>query len=237
MKPQLPGPASIIGLMFSAVTATWLGIFGPLDLTGLKNWQTLISAIVAAAGIAAAAYNVSRQIRINILVREEDRIEKQLPGLRNAVNFLRSFVTSFRQITAFYRMTSEFARHGFGTAGSTFEKDIEKALPLTDDATRSTALCLLMQAYSAASSAQGSRGLIEQLEDSIRDPSQWAPGEVDKVRNEIAGARREFESQRDKFRNCIDNLNAEVDAIEQKIVRYDRRKKRIRSEVERYFGD
>ena len=90
--PRLPGLPTMAALMLSVLIAVWLGLFGPLNLAAIEKWQTLVSASVAAMGIAVAALiavrNVSRQIRINILLREEDRIEKHLPGLRDASLYL-----------------------------------------------------------------------------------------------------------------------------------------------------
>lgn len=54
MKPGLP---TITALMLAAIVAVWLGVLGPLDLSRLKEWQTLTSALVAliAAGVAYVA--------------------------------------------------------------------------------------------------------------------------------------------------------------------------------------
>jgi hypothetical protein len=71
MNQKLPGPTAMACLMLAVILTVWLGILGPVDLSSVKEWQTLISAAVAAVGIYFAVRNVSRQIRINILLREE----------------------------------------------------------------------------------------------------------------------------------------------------------------------
>jgi hypothetical protein len=48
------------------------------------RYQTLIGGIIAAAGILVASRNVTRQLRQGVLAREEDRIERDLPGIRSA---------------------------------------------------------------------------------------------------------------------------------------------------------
>ena len=63
----------------------------------LKTYGSLVGAAVGAivsigAAIAAAAVairNVLRQMRINLLIREEDRMEALIPGLIDAANFLK----------------------------------------------------------------------------------------------------------------------------------------------------
>jgi hypothetical protein len=236
MHPMLPGPTAMINLMLAAILAVWLGILGPVDLSHLRDWQTLISAAVAAIGIYFAVRNVSRQIRINILLREEDRLDKQLPGLRNAVHFLEPFLI-FKSVTAFHGATGEFARLGFGKAGSTPEKDVEKALPSTDDATRAKVLDFLMEAYRLAQAAQGTRALKEIMERTMGDPAQWDPRELQKQRAEITGAEMKFVGQRAKFSDQMERVAALVDTINHVIRRYERRRIRIRAEIERYFGD
>jgi hypothetical protein len=220
----------------AGILTVWLGIIGPVDVSHLKDWQTLISAVVAAVGIYFAVRNVSRQIRINILLREEDRIDKQLPGLRNAVNFIEPFLI-YRAVRAFHGTTGEFARLGFGKAGSTLEEDVETALPATDDATRARVLECLFEAYRLAGAAEGTRELKEMMESTMGDPTQWESSELQKRRAEITGAEMLFVRKRAEFTDQMDRVAALVDTIKRVIARYERRRIRIRAEIERYFGD
>jgi hypothetical protein len=58
----------------------------------LKTYQGLVGALVgvigAGAGLAVATYNVLRQMRINLMSREEERMEDTLPGLIETNGFL-----------------------------------------------------------------------------------------------------------------------------------------------------
>src|SRR5258708_16052767 len=58
-------------------SSAWLGYTG-----------YLISASIAAAGILVASTNVRSQLRVNLFSREEERIERQLPGLREIAGAL-----------------------------------------------------------------------------------------------------------------------------------------------------
>jgi hypothetical protein len=139
VPPHLPGLPTMAALLLAAMIAVWLGIAGPLDLAKLQNWQTLIAACVAAVGIAVTAYvavrNVTKQIRIGILNREEDRIETELPGLREARDYCGKFLP-LKAARAFYGIGQSFCDLGFGISGSTFQEDVSNALPNTDAATR-----------------------------------------------------------------------------------------------------
>jgi hypothetical protein len=138
-SPHLPGLPTVAALMLTATIAAALGIFGPFDLEKIKGWQTLIAAGVAGIGVVltatVAVRNVTRQIRIGILGREEDRIERELPGLRNARYFCSGFLIH-RVTKSFYGITNALADEGFGVKESTPQKDVLNALPNTDQATR-----------------------------------------------------------------------------------------------------
>ena len=191
---------------------------------------------MAAVGIYFAVRNVSRQIMINILLREEDRLDKQLPGLRNAVNYFEPFLI-FRSVTAFHGTGTEFARLGFGKGGSTPEKDVMQALPVTDDATRTKVLDSLLEALRRARTAERTREFKEMMERTMGDPAEWAPSELQKLRSEITGAEMLFVRQRAEFSDQMERVAALVDEINRVIARYERRRVQIRKEVERYFGD
>jgi hypothetical protein len=71
-------------LLFAGVFTAWIGIAGPLLADDVwtsfwkfvSNYQTLIGATIAAAGILVASRKVTRQLRQGVLAREEDRIER-----------------------------------------------------------------------------------------------------------------------------------------------------------------
>ncbi|WP_315716347.1 MULTISPECIES: hypothetical protein [unclassified Bradyrhizobium] len=54
MKSNLPGLPTISALMLTTILTVWLGLWGPIDLSKLEKWQTLMASILAlvAAGIA-----------------------------------------------------------------------------------------------------------------------------------------------------------------------------------------
>jgi hypothetical protein len=205
----------------------WLGFAG-----------AIIAATLTSVVAVAAIYFATKQIRINVLLREEDRIDKLLPGLRNAINFIEPFL-DLKALTTMNGAVSGFQLLGFGANGSTLEKDIERALPATDDATRAEVLSGLHRAYGLARAAEGSRTFKETLE-ATRDadpPSAWAPGHYEKLNREIAQAASKFEAHRSQFANYMDELFALSLRCRQRIERYERRRIHIRTEIEEYFGD
>jgi hypothetical protein len=67
------GAAAFVGLMVGYSS-------GRGAIPDLQEWQTLVGALVAVIAVAVAWLNVQRQLRINLISREEDRIEKGAAG-------------------------------------------------------------------------------------------------------------------------------------------------------------
>src|SRR4051812_14347603 len=59
---------------------------------GKELWPSLVGPLIGAAGtvagFAVATYNAQRGVRINLLTREQDRIERELPNLVAARDYL-----------------------------------------------------------------------------------------------------------------------------------------------------
>ena len=217
--------------MLAAILTVWLGVWGPIDLTKIKEWQPLTSAAVAAVGITITAIiavrNVTRQIRISILSREEDRIEKEAPGLRDARNFLSSFL-HLRSVATFLDKTDTFRRDGFGIVGSTFQKDVLLALPNTDRATRLQIERRLVKVFSLARAAEAIERKIKQS----KEMATLQSSQLDRERDEQI-ARRGATA----YLEGMSEIEAEIHNIDRKIARYEVRSNLIRNEIEAYFGD
>jgi hypothetical protein len=217
--PRLPGLPTVAALMLSAMIAAWLGLLGPINLAAIEKWQTLVSASVAAVGIAVAAFiavrNVSRQIRINILLREEDRIERQLPGLQDAFNWLTIFV--FGGETA-----AHFLAELFDNEEMTQAETVEKALPQTDKATRDRVLLLLHLTWRAAAR-------IKRIEDdTLRSREEFAT---------IEQGRAVVKSLQETYEKAITSIAEEKNSLGEKISSLESRLTSIRSEIDAYFED
>jgi hypothetical protein len=56
MTPRLPGLPTISALMLAAIITAALGLWGTFDLTKLKEWQTLLAAVIAPSIAICAAW-------------------------------------------------------------------------------------------------------------------------------------------------------------------------------------
>jgi|SRR5580692_12473680 hypothetical protein len=91
------GLPTMATLMVSAMLAAWLGIWGPIDLEKLKEWQPLIASIVAlgAAGLALWAAMIALQKRPPADKPKRDFRPLDLPAWLNAVFTLALAVLAF----------------------------------------------------------------------------------------------------------------------------------------------
>jgi hypothetical protein len=98
---------------------------------------TLIGGVITAAGIMGAAWNVTRQMRLAARGREQDRIERVLPGLRGAFSFTHRFGFVVAGKPNAKRILGEFrAIEALTVIGPDFATLIEKLIPTTPDYTR-----------------------------------------------------------------------------------------------------
>lgn len=145
IKNDLVGlsPFWLIGLALVLTFLLAIGvplIAGPIDS---KTWLTfggsLISGACAIIAVVVATRNVNRQLRINLISREEERIERQLPRLRELQLFfstLQSLAASGHPDTVLSQIEREY---GLGPGIRTADK-LVPLLPLSDQQDRNLAI-------------------------------------------------------------------------------------------------
>jgi hypothetical protein len=101
----------------------------------LKDWQTLLGTMVAFLGVTLAYIGVRGTQRINVLIKEQDRISELLPGLHQvdeALAIPRRVLQHLRpqhSYQAHILLDSAFKQQD----GESIEDVIRRKLPLADD--------------------------------------------------------------------------------------------------------
>jgi hypothetical protein len=120
-------------LVFSVVLVVWIGA-APISAESLKQWQTLIGGVVTAFGLVIASWNVTRQMRLAARGREQDRVERELPGLRAAVFFIARFAVAIGKEPKAGRLLTEFEEVGLESQRiADFLSKVVEMLPTTPD--------------------------------------------------------------------------------------------------------
>jgi hypothetical protein len=208
----------------------WLGFAGAIIGSSFTS-------IVAGAAIYFASRSIRQQITAALLSREEDRIERDLPGLRDARNYLNRFVATFSPVTAFFEIGPELNRLGIGLPNSTLTQDVKRLLPGTHDATLIQVQRFLGNAQSAVLAAQNARHSFQHFENNVGDPAHWDPAALAAHRTEIANIRRAFDQHRADFRNELEAILAYIDGLGSKIELYEHRLIQIRRELNEFFDN
>jgi len=192
--------------------ASWLGFAG-----------SVLGGSITVLGLFIATRNVNRQLRINLISREEERIEEQLPGLIQARDELSRFmketdsITVIRDLVHFGEnvvvgnaLPSDFKkalRLGLKTGYYTITiKTVEDRLPLADAVFRRRIFILLV---------------------SLKNSSD--------LFYEHHGATSLSQSDEDTFNERLERLRAFVRETERKIALYEQRLTTFRAELEQHF--
>lgn len=123
-------------LMFAAILLAWL-VSMPMSLDIIARWQTLIGGVFTFTGIVVASWNVTRQMKLAARSREQDRIEREVPGLRSAYSFTQRFEFLVKNDASAKRILDEFSAVGLlELTGPDFAMAVEKLLPAVPDFSR-----------------------------------------------------------------------------------------------------
>ena len=189
-------------------STAWIGLAGSALTSG-----------VALLAVAYGAHNVRKQLRINLLSREEERMEASLPGLREIsglLNFIlprmkeddaKAVYNSLRCVQSDIDLTdipSSFHAEVEGEPGPVTDESLKKVTPLADQITRQRLLVILQAIDREAARA--------------RQPDSLRPFREQMLRYPVHAL---FEFDR---------------ANKAKVKLYEARLARFRPEIEEYFG-
>lgn len=68
----------MVGIILILIMVAWLGLWGPLDLSRLKEWQTLMASVVALIAAGIAYRGATAKLRYDREVAERDEMRRKL---------------------------------------------------------------------------------------------------------------------------------------------------------------
>ncbi|MGM4919529.1 hypothetical protein [Tardiphaga sp. 813_E8_N1_3] len=202
---------ALIGWVNGGPRTDWLGFAGGL----IGN---LVTAFVAAIAIYFGWQGIKRQMRASMISREEDRIERDLPGLQDLaaalenLNYLLELVGNEPDL-----VIKILTDQGYRDDGFTAPIDlIRSKLPRVDDRHRRYFADILR--------AMGTSSWVAQV--ALR-------GDLNKTLQQKAAYDRGLA----EFRTAIAQLSDFQSLIEARIARYELQLPKFRRELEQYFGE
>jgi hypothetical protein len=207
--------------------------------------ESLAAGLVGAAGALFAAWlaysAVQRQLAqqrrattLNIATREEDRIERVLPGVERAARFLLILSTELQALTHPEFSTDTLRLNGLLRQGSTLEKDVEELLPTTVPITRDRVIAALNLVRFRAEQLALAHNELKEAELKLVTIAEWDPAEhaairaaPDAIHEKIADAEdwlrgaiselddleRELREQATSYRRRLDELRRQIDEV------------------------
>jgi hypothetical protein len=139
----------VLGILIGGAVAPpihgepWVKSYGPLIGAIVSLIGTLVAFTGVLIGFRVATRNVLRQMRVNLMSREEDRIERILPGLQDARALLldlgkelqdqgdRKALKLFEERGIYFQTRAKVGAQ----ADKALEASVERILPRSDDAT------------------------------------------------------------------------------------------------------
>jgi hypothetical protein len=224
MKPDLPGLPTMSALLLAAILAAWLGIWEPISLEGLAKWQPLIGACIIAVAVFVAAFNVTRQMRAAAKTSEEDRLERDIPGMQSArvlIDGIRPMLLPPFEHTDGLKAV-EYA--GISETGRGLLKELERLIPAAPDQVRRDLSGLLSAVCHYAERKEYCLGCIRRV------------GSSAATDHLLASARQELEDCEKQFPAACANLFDYNDQLAGRIVRGRTRLLLLRRQHERQLG-
>ncbi|MCP2209454.1 hypothetical protein [Bradyrhizobium diazoefficiens] len=217
-------------LMFTAVlTVSLIALPG-----GIKEWQPIIGASITGLGVIVAAWNVTRQMRLAARGREQDRIEKELPGLRSAHNLVLRFLDRCGTGWPEDPILEAFEEMGALTAwGADFEALIDKAIPSAPDFARgelSFALQLLRDAAQRVHDCQQRYMEVKQEYERSEEDERAVP------EARLSLAVRTRDGARERLKRQIAELGKSGEALAIRIAAEENRRRTLRREHDQFLG-
>jgi hypothetical protein len=236
MKPKLPGLPTFSALMLCVVLTAWLGIWGPIDLEKVWRWQTLIGAAFTGLGILAASWNVTRQMGLTARSREEDRLEKEIPGLNAAFVFMSRLENMVGRVWPVETIIRILERNGQTSYGPKIIEDIERILPTTHDQVRREIAQLIMSLRTTIKMYDGAENFYKQSQADLQNANEFNLGFVAQAEATFASAELAFRSITAEYNRATEGFETFYRDLGIRIETSRARLKLLRSNHERYLG-
>ena len=230
----------LLGVLLGVVAGVLIGGALAPPVTAdpwLKTYGSLVGAAIGAvvsigAAIAAAAVairNVLRQMRINLMIREEDRMEKLMPGIVAASLFLRELGP--RLIYSDPKRTLELLEEA-GLKGD-INVAVRKKLKSSEGVVQQRSAQMIESIIDRAKSLMAVRDKLEHERTlTPSDDPNFAAG----LRPVLTGYEQQEREGVDQLRRAISELLPYSEKLMERARAYRHRLPRFRTEIEQYFA-
>jgi hypothetical protein len=227
--------ATVLGILLSLAMPF---IYGnepvkPSDWIGFAG--SVLTAGVAVAAIYYAGRNITRQLRINLISREEDRIEADLPGLRDTVDKLVTMLSQFRGATNAHTMGQLLRAEQF--AGTNISAEVDKVFWRSNAQTRRRLTEVFFDFIRAALSAGICQTENTKAQTDLANISGFHLSQHKKVRDEAARAKTDYDEKYKTMMEKLDPIREYQEELERLISEMEGHLPKFRSEISSFLDD
>lgn len=205
----------------------WLGFYGAII-------GSVITAAVAAMAIYFAWRAVTKQLRIGLVSREEDRIEVELPGLRQAGDLLRSCALEF--LPDPQQVLEQMKAKNLIVEGSFEINDLKILLPDVGERSLKPIFSILNRVALHCERFLRDRSYLDQLErEMVNDLITFPPHIIEQRKRMRSFQYTQIVNHHEMLKYLLGELRAVSKGVDLRIQRLTDRQISFRNEIEKFF--
>jgi hypothetical protein len=205
----------------------------------LKQWQTLVGAVITLVGIVLAFLGVRGSQRLNIISREEDRMEELTPGLLQTRDMLTVLTQQLRTVRrqSLYNTRPLLQAYFNPVGGESYASMVQRKIPLANEGLQREATGIVSLLMMHADLLQVTKEELDGVNRDVRHIKEFDVGEHKAVRDRARNIVTNMKNATDAMLMYIDSLQRLAVSTSQRVANFEHRRFIIRREIDRYFGD
>lgn len=204
-----------------------------------KDWQTLAGVLVAVAAATLAFVGVQGTQRINVVIREQDRLDALLPGLRQANELLlviRGSLSVLRN-KSLHQAAILLDSAIPVSQNESVEQVVRRKLPLADDHLKREVAEIVFALRRQAELLKIGKEEVERYKRDIANIHTFAPDQHEGLRDIGKQVEASHNRESDEMWKLVETLDRFADLVKGRIAGAEERRKKIRGIVDKFFRD
>lgn len=205
----------------------------------LKEWQTLAGVLVAVAAATLAYLGVQSTQRINVVIKEQDRLDALLPGLRQVNELLLTIRGPLSNLRTRHLYQSYLLLDAAIPVGpkELVEDAVRRLLPLADDHLKWEVAQLAFALKSQAVLLKLGKEEVDRCQKDVANIRAFAADQHDSVRYIAKQVEEAHDRESAVMQRHLVSLNDFAGVVKERIAKAEKRQNVIRSIVDKYFKE
>jgi hypothetical protein len=201
-----------------------------------KEWQTLGGVLVAVAAATLAYIGVQGTQRINVMTKEQDRLDAMLPGLRQISELLIAIrVLSSLRSTSLYQASLLLDSAIRVAPTESVEDAVRRQLPLADDSLKWEVAQLVFALRRQAEILKIGKEEVDRYRTDVAKIDTFAVNRREGLLGVAKQVKASHKRENDEMQKLIVSLESFATAVKERIATAEQRQKVIRGIVDQFF--